>query len=415
LALYRIRARLQPGPRFFTFWSVGNGLYQGTASVVPVKQALRGFSPCRLFPCQVRKAIGELLRRIDQSGFHRVRRDVFPMLQEAFPFSTRTSANPRCHTSPTYPYSFFKRSGNPPLTYCMAFSLHGLLNGRLGADRYQQMHMIRHDHKINGAGIFQRQRKKGHNYDPEASDDEAPVRQVTVAPFLMARYPVTVAEYERFVNSGGYQKKDWWTAGGFGQFTEPEEWANQIRYPNRPVTGVSWWEASAYCASIGVRLPSEEEWECAGRCGREGVRYPWGPEPPNQHRANYGYEGSPQAPTPVGMYPEGATPSGIQDMAGNVWEWTSSWYEKDEYREVRGGGWVVYPDFLRVSVRVGSGPGGPGWRSGVSLRAGITLLIFSFFLFTSVFRIDLPGPPSNGEGPERSSGLQKFFLWASFQ
>jgi formylglycine-generating enzyme required for sulfatase activity len=81
-----------------------------------------------------------------------------------------------------------------------------------------------------------------------------------------------------------------------------------------------------------------------------------GPEPPDEHRANYLHEGSPQAPTPVGMYPEGATPSGIQDLAGNVWEWTATWYEKDKYRIVRGGGWSGDPQVLRVSVRLRGRP-----------------------------------------------------------
>ena len=176
-------------------------------------------------------------------------------------------------------------------------------------------------------------------------------RPVAVAPFLMARYLLTVAEYQGFVKDHGYNNKDLWSAGGFGEFSEPDGWKEQLRYLNRPVTGVSWFEASAYCAWKKVRLATEEEWECAARCGREGVLYPWGPEDPDQHRANYYYEGCPQAPTPVGMYPEGATPTGIQDLAGNVLEWMSSWYKKDETRVVRGGCWDLSPEYLRVSVR----------------------------------------------------------------
>jgi gamma-glutamyl hercynylcysteine S-oxide synthase len=201
----------------------------------------------------------------------------------------------------------------------------------------------------------------GRNYDRNEYGNEGPGRQVTVAPLFMARYLVTVAEYERFVTSGGYQKGALWSAGGFGQFTEPAKWADQLRYPNRPVTGVSWYEAAAYCASIHARLPSEEDWECAARGGREGVRYPWGPEAPDEHRANYAHEGGPGAPTPVGMYPEGATPSGIQDLAGNVWEWTNSGYEQGESRTVRGGGWDYDPEGLRVSLRFRDQP---GYRTG---------------------------------------------------
>jgi formylglycine-generating enzyme required for sulfatase activity/transcriptional regulator with XRE-family HTH domain len=181
-------------------------------------------------------------------------------------------------------------------------------------------------------------------------------RRVAVAPFAMARYPVTVVEYERFVKGRGYQKRELWSAGGFGQFSEPNGWTEQLQYPNRPVTGVSWYEASAYCALKKARLPSEEEWECAARCGRDAVRYPWGLKGPDEHRANYHHEGCPMAPTPVGMYPEGATPGGVEDLAGNVFEWTSSWYTEGQSRVVRGGCWSSSPGFLRVSGRVGGGP-----------------------------------------------------------
>jgi hypothetical protein len=170
-------------------------------------------------------------------------------------------------------------------------------------------------------------------------------RQVRVAPFLMARYPVTVTEYERFVHSDAFDK-----------LSEPKDWEYQLFYPNRPVAWVRWFEACAYCAWKGVRLPYEEEWECAARCGREGAEYPWGAEDPDEFRANYHHGGSPHAPTPVGMYPEGATPSGIQDLAGNVWEWTFTGSEEERYRTVRGGGWGNSPRNLRVSFRGRSVP-----------------------------------------------------------
>jgi formylglycine-generating enzyme required for sulfatase activity len=198
----------------------------------------------------------------------------------------------------------------------------------------------------------QKTNRKRPNYDPDASEWEAPVRRISLAPFFIGRYAVTVLEYESFVKRGGYEKKELWSAGGFGDFSEPDNWAEQLPHPNRPVTGVSWYEASAYCAWKKVRLPSEEEWECAARCGRKGVRFPWGPQAPDQYRANYFHEGRPYAPTPVGMYPEGATPSGIQDLAGNVFEWTTSWF-KGESKVARGGCWDYYAEALRVSWRGG--------------------------------------------------------------
>ena len=75
----------------------------------------------------------------------------------------------------------------------------------------------------------------------------------------MGRYPVTVKEYARFVEAGGYGKEERWSAGGFGKFTEPGGWQGQLRHPNGPAVAVSWYEAMAYCAWMGTRLPTEEE------------------------------------------------------------------------------------------------------------------------------------------------------------
>lgn len=109
------------------------------------------------------------------------------------------------------------------------------------------------------------------------ADDENRGRKETVEPFLIGRYLVTVAEYQRFVEATGYSIEDYWKAGGFGEFTEPDEWAAQLEEPkNRPATGVSWYEASAYCRWNQGRLPKEKEWEFAARANREGVKYPWG-------------------------------------------------------------------------------------------------------------------------------------------
>jgi formylglycine-generating enzyme required for sulfatase activity len=198
---------------------------------------------------------------------------------------------------------------------------------------------------------------KGKNYDEEAYDTEAPVHLVEVNPFQMARYPVTVLNYVHFMEAEGYGKKEFWAAGGFGAYQEPENWQQQLRNPNRPVVGVGWYEAAAYCAWAGGRLPGEAEWESAARAGREGVKYPWGNQAPDEYRANY-YETGPKHLTPVGLYPEGATPSGIHDLAGNCYEWVAdSWsdnYEAqpDKDRKViRGGAWNLLAWLLRVSSR----------------------------------------------------------------
>ena len=204
--------------------------------------------------------------------------------------------------------------------------------------------------------------------DPDALEDESPVHQVEVSPFFIGRYPVTVFEYDPFVASAGYKQEKFWKAGAYGEFATPGHWQQQLRYPNRPVVEVSWYEAAAYCAWAKGRLPTEAEWECAARGGREGARYPWGNEKPDEFRANY-LDGGADQPTPVGMYPEGATPQGIHDLAGNVLEWTADWWgryseaaarnprgpEKGSGKVIRGGSWLSGARRLRVSSRYGVG------------------------------------------------------------
>jgi hypothetical protein len=102
--------------------------------------------------------------------------------------------------------------------------------------------------------------------------------EVYLDAYGIARYPVTVGQYRQFVEDEGYQDERWWTAGGFGEYSEPAEWERQVAYPSRPVVGVSWWEAKAFCAWAGVRLATEAEWERAAR-GTKGRKYPWGNEP----------------------------------------------------------------------------------------------------------------------------------------
>lgn len=106
---------------------------------------------------------------------------------------------------------------------------------------------------------------KGLNYDKGAQDEWEPVRQVEIAEFRIAKYPVTVGEYEEFLEDGGYAKPDHRSAGGFGETSEPEGWLDQQEHPNRPVVGVNWWEAMAFAAWAKHRLPTEEEWERAAR------------------------------------------------------------------------------------------------------------------------------------------------------
>src|SRR5947209_448081 len=221
------------------------------------------------------------------------------------------------------------------------------------------------------AGTFrmgaQSREKDAANYDPEADDSESPVHEVSLTDFRLGRYPVTVQEYAKFMDRDGYRIRKYW-ADGFGKFSEPRDWEGQQRYPNRPVVGVSWYEAAAYCAWAGGRLPTEAEWERAAR-GPLSASYPWGNEPPlAKSRVNYGAEVG--HPTPVGLYPAGNSVEGLCDMLGNVWEWCSDWfgeYEQEkqadatgpasgEYKVLRGGSWYNSPRSVRVSVRVRNVP-----------------------------------------------------------
>ncbi|MCB1036614.1 MAG: SUMF1/EgtB/PvdO family nonheme iron enzyme, partial [Acidobacteria bacterium] len=171
----------------------------------------------------------------------------------------------------------------------------------------------------------QREDSEAPGYDAEAFDAEAPVRRITLSPFRIGRYPVTVGLFRRFVEARhvGYLDPRYWDPKGWAwreneELVAPDGWLDQLRHPNRPVTGVSWYEADAYCRWRGGRLPTDAQWEYAAR-GEEGRKYPWGKAEPTDSHACFDYRIG-YAP-PVGVYPLGATPDGLHDLAGGVWEW----------------------------------------------------------------------------------------------
>lgn len=155
--------------------------------------------------------------------------------------------------------------------------------------------------------------------DEEGGFDEKPQHEVALDAFWIMQTEVTNEQYEKCVIADACSPPshpDWGT---------DEFWA---AYDLHPVTYVTWEQAAAYAEWVGGRLPTEAEWEKAAR-GRDSRRYPWGDKPPTEDRLNFdNYVGDTQ---PVGSYPDGASPYGALDMAGNVWEWTSDWYANDYY------------------------------------------------------------------------------------
>ena len=173
-----------------------------------------------------------------------------------------------------------------------------------------------------------------------------PTRRETLPAFYLARYPVTNAQYARYLQANP-------------QAAKPACWHDErFNQPQQPVVGVSWDEAMAYCHWAGLRLPTEWEWEKGAR-GTDGRRYPWGKDDPDPSRAVFGNPSG--QPAPVGSCPAGASPYGLMDMAGNVWEWTASWYDEGKSRTVRGGAFDNHPQDLRSSIR---GHNHPGPRKG---------------------------------------------------
>lgn len=227
----------------------------------------------------------------------------------------------------------------------------------------------------------------GVDADAEARslDNERPAHTVDLPAFRIGRVPVTNAEWLRFVDAGGYAEPRWWSARGWEHrwaagLERPQFWSaggSRRRFgnveeivPDEPVQHVCFHEAEAYAAWAGARLPTEQEWEkaCAWdpQPGRR-RRWPWGDSEWTPALANLG--GAALRPAPVGGYPAGASAYGVEQMIGDVWEWTSSGFEPwpgfdpmlyasysapffgGDYRVLRGGSWAVGEASIRPSFR----------------------------------------------------------------
>lgn len=175
----------------------------------------------------------------------------------------------------------------------------------------------------------------------------------TLSAFRIGRYLVTQAQYAAFLQAHPeipvpYVDEDWARVYNW----DPEQRTYPAGRSNQPVVLVTWDEAAAYCAWVGGRLPTQEEWERTAR-GVDGRSYPWGETCTAAH-ANTRESGV-GGPTPVGVFVEGESPSGALDMAGNVWEWTASDYDPHT-KVLRGGAWNFTAESARTFVSERSRP-----------------------------------------------------------
>lgn len=218
---------------------------------------------------------------------------------------------------------------------------------------------------------------------------------LVLSSFEIARYPVTNAQYARFIQEGGYEpSQPWWDRYGRiwlqrddaktlnlapwqnRQFKHQPEFWELERFgktrQNYPVVGISWYEAMAFCRWLTHHqelnpddwiyvLPSEAEWEYTARGPARRI-YPWGAAEPTEHRANFG--DSLRGTSAVGCFMPGATPNDIADLGGNVWEWTRSHFQPYPYDPHDGRESAAQPAMYTFAAR------GGGWHSrGIRLRA----------------------------------------------
>jgi serine/threonine-protein kinase len=206
-------------------------------------------------------------------------------------------------------------------------------------------------------------------------DDEQPQHTVYLDAFWIDRTEVTNNQYQKCVEAGAC--------------TAPEESKSRTYYGNTifdeyPVLYVDWNQASAYCQWAGARLPTEAQWEKAAR-GTEGRSYPWGNSGPDDNKVNFNCSQCVGYTSQVGSYPDGASPYGALDMAGNASEWVADFYDRWYYtnslasnpkgpdsgafKVQRGGSWRDYAGDIRAADRGLSDPSNTSDKIGIRCAA----------------------------------------------
>ncbi|GIK41437.1 MAG: hypothetical protein BroJett011_52700 [Chloroflexota bacterium] len=212
-------------------------------------------------------------------------------------------------------------------------------------------------------------------------NNEKPAHEVTLAAFYIDQYEVTNAQYHHCVEAGMCTPPDQTSS------STRDSYYGNAQFDNFPVIYVNWEQAKTYCEWRDARLPTEAEWEKAAR-GTDGRIFPWRDEAPNEVLLNF--NNNIGDTTPVGTYPEGASPYEVLDMAGNVWEWVADWYDSEyyknspsenpsgppngDYKVLRGGSWGDFQHEERATKR-NVPPAKPGDNIGFRCAAAASTVI----------------------------------------